>query len=61
MLKSLAGVNRMKMNLMGRFTYNMQKGSWQFHVEVHGRSQQMKMNLMGRFTYNMQGFMAVPC
>ncbi len=24
MLKSLAGVNRMKMNFMGRFTYNMQ-------------------------------------
>jgi hypothetical protein len=71
MLKSLAGVNRMKMNLMGRFTYNIQgfmavpcwsrwqestgwswtswagspitcKGSWQFHVEVIGRSQQDK-------------------
>jgi hypothetical protein len=24
MLKSMAGVNRMKMNLIGRFTYNMQ-------------------------------------
>ena len=45
MLKSLAGVNRIKMNLMGRVTCN----TIQY---IQYRVNRIKMNLMGRVTYS---------